>query len=259
MPRLAANISLLFAELPFMDRFRAAARAGFEGVEILFPYDYPAGEIRAALDANELELALINAPPPGPGAAFPGLPGGAARFRDTMERVLDTAAVLRPGAIHVMAGYTDDPRAEDSFTANLQWLCDRAPDQPFTIEPLNPGDQPGYVLTDYDLAARILRRADRSNLGLQFDSYHAHLIHGDALAIWRRHAPRIRHVQLGAPPGRSEPRLDRGPVDFPALFAEIAASGYDGWIGAEYHPGTAATGDSLGWMAGCAQARPAGG
>lgn len=250
MPRLAANISLLFTELPFMERFAAAARAGFDGVEILFPYDHAATAIRAALEAHGLALALINAPPPGEAAAFPALPGGEAGFRATMEQVLQRAAILRPGAIHVMAGYTDDPRAEETFIANLQWLADRAPEQAFTIEPLNLVDQPGYALADYDLAARVLARVARPNLGLQYDSYHAQRIHGDALATWHRHAPLVRHVQLGAPPDRSEPRPDGGPVDFPALLKEIAASGYDGWISAEYTPSTGKTEDSLGWMAG---------
>lgn len=250
MPRLAANISLLFPELPVMQRFAAAARAGFQGVEILFPYDRPAEDIRAALDETGLQLALINAPPPGPEASYPAIPGGEAGFRATMEQVLTRAAILRPDAIHVMAGYTDDPRAEETFVANLQGLADRAPEQRFTIEPLNPVDQPGYVLTDYPRAARVLERANRPNLGLQYDSYHAHQIHGDALATWHRYAPLTRQIQLGAPPDRSEPRLDRGPVDFPALLAAIEASGYDGWIGAEYNPSTARTEDSLGWMKG---------
>ncbi|TDK46853.1 hydroxypyruvate isomerase family protein [Antarcticimicrobium luteum] len=250
MPRFAANISLLFTELPFMARFAAAARAGFDGVEILYPYDHPAEEIRSALDANGLALALFNAPPPGPGAAYPALPDGEDAFRATMEQVLTRAQILRPDAIHVMAGYSGDPRAEDSFTANLQWLADRAPEQGFTIEPLNLGDQPGYVLADYDLAARILARVDRPNLGLQYDSYHADRIHGDALATWHRHVALVRHIQLGAPPDRSEPRLDRGPVDFPALLMVIETSGYDGWISAEYNPSTERTEDSLGWMAG---------
>lgn len=254
MPRLAANISLLFTEYPFMDRFTAAARAGFDGVEILFLYDHPPEAIRAALDANGLDLVLFNAPPPGPDAAFPALPEGAAAFRATMERVLSLAGGLRPGLIHVMAGYTDDPRAEDAFVANLQWLCDRAPGQGFTIEPLNPADQPGYLLTDYARAARVLDRVDRPNLGLQYDSYHAHQIHGDARATWHRYAPLVRHVQIGAPPDRSEPRRDAGPVDFPALLAAIAASGYDGWISGEYHPSTPRTEDSLGWMQGWARA-----
>lgn len=250
MPRIAANISLLFCELPFMARIAAAARAGFQGVEILFPYEHPAASIRAALDAQGLELALINAPPPGAAPAFPALPGGEAAFRATMEQVLARAAILRPGAIHVMAGYTDDPRAEETFIANLQWLADRAPEQAFTIEPLNLGDQPGYFLADYALAARVLAQVARPNLGLQYDSYHAQRIHGDARGTFRRYAPLVRHIQFGAPPDRSEPRLDRGPVDFPALLTDIAASGYDGWISGEYTPSTGRTEDSLGWMAG---------
>lgn len=249
MPRFAANISLLFPERPFLDRFAAAAEAGFRAVEILFPYEHPAERIRAALDENGLDLVLINAPPLADDPAergFAAEPGGAARFQRAMGRVLDYAGTARPGLIHVMAGYTSGAQAEDAFVHNLQWLADRAPRQRFTIEPLNPGDQPGYFLGDYDLAARVLDRVARGNVGLQYDSYHAQVIHGDAAAVWRRFGARAFHVQIGAAPDRSEP--GPGPIDFPALFAAIDADGYDGWISAEYNPSTATTEDSLHWM-----------
>lgn len=250
MPKLAANISHLFPERSFPTRFQAAKDAGFEGVEILFPYEIPAQQIRDALDGAGLKLALINAPPLSVAPDHPALPGGEEGFRAAMEAVLDYAAPLAPDAIHVMSGYTQGIEAEDALVDNLLWLADLAPDQLFTIEPLNLGDQPGYFLSDYDIAARVLNRVDRPNLGLQYDSYHAQMIHGDALAVWARVAPLVRHVQFGAPPDRSEPRLDRGPVDFPGLFAAIEASGYNGWISAEYNPTTERTEDSLGWMTG---------
>ncbi|MDK3016798.1 hydroxypyruvate isomerase family protein [Pseudodonghicola flavimaris] len=249
MPRLAANISHLFPELPLMQRFAAARAAGFEGVEILFPYDVPAAEIREALDATGLALALVNAPPKSVAPDHPAVPGSEDGFQAAMKEVLDYLAPLAPDAIHVMTGFTSGIEAEDTLVDNLRWLAEAAPEQLFTLEPLNLGDQPGYFMCDYDLALRVMDRVARPNLGLQFDSYHSQVIHGDALAVWQRVAPRVRHIQLGAPPARTEPRLDQGPVDFAALFAAIEASGYDGWISAEYGPTTAKTEDSLGWMA----------
>lgn len=249
MPRFAANLSLLFAELPYLDRFDAAADAGFAAVEILFPYDLPAKETRRALLRNGLDLVLINAPPPNYTGGDPGygaVPGGEGRFRHDIRRVLRYASELNPTLIHIMAGYTSDDAAEETFVRNLQWAADEAPEQRFTIEPLNPGDQPGYYLNDYALAARVLDAVDRPNVGLQYDSYHAQLIHGDALDVWETYKDRCLHVQIGAAPDRSEPGT--GPTDFPALFKAIDASGYTGWVSAEYRPSTPSTGDSLHWM-----------
>ena len=249
MPKFAANLSLLFSELPYLDRFDAAAAAGFEAVEILFPYDFPAKETQRALLRNGLDLVLINAPPPNYTGGAPGyaaMPGGEGRFQHDIRRVLRYADALKPGLIHVMAGYTKDPAAYQTFVRNLQWAADEAPQQRFTIEPLNDGDQPGYFLDNYDLAAQILDEVGRANVGLQYDSYHAHVIHGDAAQVWDTHAARAVHVQIGSPPNRSEPSA--GPVDFPALFQAIDLSGYTGWVSAEYNPSTKRTEDSLGWM-----------
>jgi len=249
MPRFAANITLLFTELPYPERFIAAAEAGFTAVEILSPYDVATKETRRALLANGLELVLINAPPPNYTGGMPGygaVPGNEARFEHDIRRVLRYADELRPGLIHIMAGYTREPDARAVFIRNLQWAADLAPGQGFTIEPLNPGDQPGYFLDDYDLAADILAEVDRPNVGLQYDSYHAQVIHGDAAAIWDRFDAQAKHVQLGAAPDRSEPAP--GPIDFPALLDAIDASGYSGWVSAEYNPSTARTEDSLHWM-----------
>ncbi|MCL4134031.1 UNVERIFIED_CONTAM: hypothetical protein GTU68_061964 [Idotea baltica] len=249
MPRFAANLTLLFTELPYLDRFDAAASAGFSAVEILFPYDVPAKDTRRALLRNGLDLILINAPPPNYTGGRPGygaVPGGEGRFEHDVKRALRYAGELRPTFIHIMAGYTKDEAAEATFVRNLQLAADLAPEQSFTIEPLNPGDQPGYFLDDYALAARILDAVDRPNVGLQYDSYHAEVIHGDALQIWETYKDRVTHVQIGAAPGRSEPGT--GPTDFPALFATIDASSYAGWVSAEYHSSTARTEDSLHWL-----------
>lgn len=249
MPKFAANISLLFSELPYLDRFSAAASAGFGAVEVLAPYEVAAKETQRALLANALELVLINAPPPNYTGGTPGyaaIPGGGDRFQRDIRRVLRYAEVLKPQKIHVMAGYEKGPEARDTFVRNLQWAADFAPQQQFTIEPLNSGDQPGYFLDDYNLAAEVLDEVARPNAGLQYDAYHAQMIHGDALAVWEAFGSRAAHVQIGAAPARSEPGT--GPVDFPLLFAAIDASGYDGWVSAEYTPSTQRTEDSLTWM-----------
>ncbi|WP_424979276.1 hydroxypyruvate isomerase family protein [Leisingera sp. S232] len=249
MPRFAANISMLFAELPYLDRFQAAAAAGFEAVEILYPYELAAKETQRALLANGLELLLINAPPPNYTGGMPGyaaVPEGADRFQRDIRRVLRYAEALKAGKIHVMAGYAKGAAAQKTFVANLQWAADRAPAQQFTIEPLNSGDQPGYFLDDYNLAAEILAAVDRPNVGLQYDAYHAQLIHGDAAKVWETFGKQAVHVQIGAAPGRCEPGT--GPVDFQELFAAIDADGYEGWVSAEYSPSTKRTEDSLAWM-----------
>ena len=249
MPRFAANLSLMFAELPYLDRFDAAAAAGFTAVEILFPYEVAAKDTRRALLRNGLDLVLINAPPPnytGGAPGFAAVPGGEGRFEHDIKRVLRYAKELRPGLIHIMSGYEKGPAAQAALVRNLQWAADQAPAQKFTIEPLNPDDQPGYFLDDYDLATEVLALVDRPNVGLQYDSYHAQMIHGDALKVWETFGSQAAHVQIGAAPGRTEP--GRGPTDFPALFAAIDASGYGGWVSAEYNPTTRRTEESLDWM-----------
>ncbi len=249
MPRFAANLSLLFTELPYLDRFAAAARAGFEAVEVLFPYDLAAKETRRALLTHGLDLVLINAPPPNYTGGPPGyaaIPGGETRFQSDIRRVLRYAEILRPKHIHIMSGYASGPQAMACFVQNLQWAADAAPNQQFTIEPLNPMSQPDYFLNDYALATNVLDQVDRPNVGLQFDSFHAHMIHGDALAIWHQYRDRVVHAQIGAAPDRSEPGL--GTTDFSRLFKSMDDSNYQGWVSAEYTPSTPRTEQSLGWI-----------
>ena len=249
MPRFAANISMLFAELPYLDRFAAAANAGFKAVEILSPYEFAAKETQRALLANGLDLLLINAPPPNYTGGEPGyaaLPGGTDRFQRDIRRVLRYGEVLNVGLIHVMAGYAKGDEARDTFITNLRWAADFAPKQRFTIEPLNAGDQPDYFLDDYNLSAEVLEAVNRPNVGLQYDAYHAQMIHGDASKVWESFGKQAVHVQIGAAPSRCEPGT--GPIDFGALFQAIDDSGYEGWVSAEYTPSTLRTEDSLGWL-----------
>ncbi len=247
MPKFAANLSLLFTERPLARRFAAAARAGFGGVEVLLPYGGACAVTAGGLAAQNLEMVLMNAPWPDAAGALgcAATPGAEALFERQMLEILDVAAILRPGLIHVMSGDGRGADARRTFVRNLQWLADRAPAQRFTVEPLNPTDRPDYFLNGYDLAAEVLALVNRPNVGLQYDTYHAAMISGDALAVWETFAELAVHVQIGAPPERREP--GRGEIDFPGLFATLDAGGYDGWVSAEYHPG-ARTEDTLAWM-----------
>lgn len=247
MPRFAANLSLLFTEHAYPDRFAAAAQAGFEAVEVLFPYTDTDATL-AGLQAQGFDLVLMNVPRPDPAGGHLGLtstPGAETTFRAEMTELLKQAERLRPGLIHVMSGNGSGPAALDCFVSNLKWLTDAAPDQKFTVEPLNPRDRPDYFLNDYDLAAEVLDRVASDRVGLQYDTYHAHLIHGDAMQVWRTHGHRAFHVQIGAPPDRREP--GPGAVDFPAFFRELDTTGYSGWVSAEYNP-SVRTEETLGWM-----------
>ncbi len=250
MVKLAANLSLLWPELPFIERFDAAAAAGFEAVEVLFPYDTGAREMQMAMRRTGLKMILINGPPPnytGGERGFAARPGGQARFQHDMRRVFRYAQALGVQVIHIMTGDGAGQEAFDTCVENLRWASRKAPKGiTLTIEPLNPDTMPGYFLNDYGLAADILDAVKKPNVRLQFDSFHSQMIHGDALEVWNRYGLRCAHVQIGDAPGRVPP--GRGKVDFTALFNAIRNSGYDGWISAEYHPGDQPTEKSLRWM-----------
>lgn len=245
----AANLTLLWAELPYLDRFEAAAQAGFRAVEVLFPYEVAAKETLRALRAHGLELILINAPPPnytGGERGFAAIPGGQNRFDHDMRRAFRYVDALGARFLHVMAGVADGDAARQVFVENLRHAADAAPEGVvLTIEPLCAEAMPGYFLNDYDLAAEVLAAVGRPNVALQYDSFHAQMIHGDAVAVFRRHADLIRHVQLGDAPERSAP--GSGSVDFAALFMAMREAGYSGYVSGEYHPG-GETERSLAWL-----------
>lgn len=248
MPKFCANLTWLFTELPFLERFRAAKEAGFDAVEVLFPYDCPAQEMRDRLVWHDLTFILMNCPPPnatGGPQGFAAIPDLEDRFRRDFDRTLRFAQVLKPRHIHIMAGAAEGDAAEATLVDNLRWAAARAPKQSLTIEPINRADMPGYFLADFDTAARVLDAVAAPNLALQFDAYHAHRIAGDVTGSWAAHGHRAAHVQVAGFPGRHEPA--GGEIDYPAFFARLDADGYDGWVSAEYGPadGTAA---GLGWM-----------
>ena len=251
MPRFAANLTMLFTELPIEARFKAARDAGFGAVEILFPYDLPAKILSRAALAAGTEILLINCPPPnwaGGPRGFAAEPGMEERFRRDFDRALRVAQALRAKHIHVMAGKgdPDDPVARQTMIDNLDWACDRAPHASLLIEPINRGDMPDYFLCDFDQAADIIAAVGASNLGLQFDAYHAQIITGDAIGTLTRHRPLIRHVQIAGLPARNEP-FSGGGLDMPALFAALDDGGYAGWVSAEYRPARL-TESGLGWL-----------
>ncbi|MCB2115045.1 MAG: TIM barrel protein [Rhodobacteraceae bacterium] len=248
MPKFCANLSWLFPELPFMERFKAAKAAGFDAVEVLFPYDHPTQEIRDQLVWNGLTFVLMNCPPPnatGGPQGFAAVPGLSDRFRRDFDRTLRYAQVLKPRHIHIMAGAAEGPEAEATFTENLRWAAARARKQSLTIEPINRADMPGYFLADYDTAARTLDAVAAPNLALQFDAYHAYRITGDVAAAWAAHGARAVHIQIAGYPGRNEPT--GGEIDYPAFFARLDEGGYAGWVSAEYAP-AGPTGAGLGWL-----------
>ncbi|WP_133487255.1 hydroxypyruvate isomerase family protein [Aliiroseovarius marinus] len=250
MPRFAANLTLLFTELPFLDRFDAAAEAGFEAVEVLFPYDDAAKDIRRRLIANGLQMVLINTPPPnwtGGPRGFAATPDGQERFRHDFKRALRFAQAFNATHLHIMAGAAEGDAARAAFVENLTWAAAQAPDQSLTIEPINRDDMPGYFLSNYALAADILAEVNAPNLHLQFDAYHAHKITGDMPATWEKVKHLTRHIQVGGIPDRHEP--EAGVIDYPAWFRQLDDEGYAGWVSGEYHP-AGRTEDGLSWIKG---------
>jgi len=255
VPRFAANLSLMFGEVPFLDRFALARAAGFEAVEFLFPYDHPAAAVRARLDDAGLVPVLFNAPPGDAARGEKGLaalPGRRAEFRDAIERALDYAGALGCPRLHVMSGIAPEgvPRAEllATLTANLAWAAERCAPRGVlpVIEPINRRDTPGYVLETTGDGAAIVRAVGPDRLGLQFDLYHAQITEGDVTRRFESLLPLIAHAQFADTPGRHEPGT--GEVNWPFVFDRIDAAGYAGWIGCEYRP-RGATADGLGWFA----------
>ena len=255
MPRFAANISMMFNELPFLDRFAAARAAGFEAVEFLFPYEFPAAEIAQRLKDNGLQQVLFNAPPGDWAAGERGtasLPGRQQEFRDGIMQALDYAGALGCPRLHVMAGMVPTGVSQGTLTClyaiNLAWAAERAIAQGVTcvIEPINQRDMPGYALTGTANAVAAIEAVGRDRLGLQFDLYHTQITEGDLVPRARALLPYIAHMQVADTPGRNEPGT--GEVNWPFVFAEIDAMDFTGWIGCEYRP-KGETVAGLGWFA----------
>ncbi|MEM6624287.1 MAG: 2-oxo-tetronate isomerase [Pseudomonadota bacterium] len=248
MPRFAANLSMMFNEHDFLDRFAAAKSAGFEGVEYLFPYAHPASEVRAALDAADLQQAVFNCLPGDWEAGERGMaaiPGRQAEFRDTIEQALEYAAVIGPYRLHIMAGLSEGPAARACYLENIAWAAERSPQTTFCLEPINNRDMPGYFLSRSDQAVAIIDEIGAANVTLQFDLYHAQIMEGDLTRRLEALIGQIGHIQIAGVPDRHEP--DTGEVDMPRMFGVLDRLGYGGWVGAEYRP-AGRTEDGLGWL-----------
>src|SRR5947209_7066473 len=242
---------MMFQEIGFLDRFDAAARAGFKGVEFLFPYDHPPAAIADRLEKNGLTLALFNTVPgdwAGGERGLAALPGREQEFRDGVDKAIEYATATKCRTIHAMAGLWPKgrPKSDDTYIENLLWAADRAAPAGLTviIEPINTRDIPGYFLNYTGQATEIIARAGRTNLKLQLDLYHVQIMEGDLAPKIRGLAGQYPHVQIAGTPGRHEP--DVGEINYPFLFDLFDEIGYQGWIGCEYRP----KGDTLagvGW------------
>lgn len=264
MPRFAANLSMLYNEHAFLDRFAAAAADGFEAVEYLFPYAYDAATLAQRLADHGLQQVLFNAPPGDWDAGERGLaclPGREAEFRAGLAQALDCAQLLACPRVHVMAGLVPagaEPAAlQATYEANLAWAAEQAAaaGRTLLIEPINTRDIPGYFLNRQDDAHRVVQAIASPALQVQMDLYHCQIVEGDVAMKLRQYLPsgRVGHLQIAGVPMRHEP--DLGELNHAYLFEVIdevsAACGWEGWVGCEYRPsrGTApgATRDGLGW------------
>ena len=265
MPKFAANLSMLYPELDFLDRFEAAARDGFKAVEYLFPYAWPAVELAARLKANGLQQVLFNAWPGNWDAGERGLaclPGREQEFRQGVQRALGYAQVLACPRIHMMAGLVPPGQTRDGLSAtyvdNIRWAATLAASQgvDLLIEPINTRDIPGFFLNRQDVAHQLLARIGADNVKVQFDLYHCQVVEGDVAMKIRQYLPtgRVGHFQIAGVPERHEP--DVGEMNYAYLFKVIdevsAQCGWDGWIGCEYRPARGAqaggTSAGLGWF-----------
>lgn len=256
--RLSANISILFTEHAFIDRFEAAARAGFNAVECWFPYDLPAQELLAALRANGLRMIGINSMPGNTAAGEFGFASttNTQAFQASVQQALRYAAAIECPNVHVLSGMGDahDAATRERYTHHMRWAADEAHawGRHVLIEPLNPVDRPGYFLSRQEQALTLIAAMDRPNLKVMFDTYHVQMTEGRIIERFRNSLPHIGHVQIADVPGRHEPGT--GEIRFDYVLEQIQASGYlsrdgeaSGWIGCEYKPVTASNG-AQGWL-----------
>lgn len=245
MPRFAANLTMLFTEVPFLDRFERAAQAGFEAVEFLFPYAYSAEEIRQRLEANRLQLVLHNLPAGDWEAGERGIachPDRVSEFRDGVAKAIVYAKALGVGQLNCLAGKAPagvaDELLRSTFVENLRFAAAelKTAGLRLLIEPINTFDIPGFYLNRTVQAVSILDEVGVDNAFVQYDIYHAQRMEGELAATMQKYLPRIGHIQLADNPGRNEPGT--GEINYPFLFAHLDRIGYKGWIGCEYKPGT---------------------
>jgi hydroxypyruvate isomerase len=253
MPKLAANLTMLFGEKEFLDRFEAAAQAGFRAVEFLFPYPYDAQELKDRLHAHGLEQVLHNLPAGNWAAGERGiacLPDRIDEFKAGVAQAIKYATALDCDRVNCLAGIlpasVDAATARETFVQNLRYAAALLDASGITllIEPINTRDVPGFFLNGTRQAIDIMDAVQSENLYLQYDVYHMQIMEAAVAETIERLLPRIGHMQVADVPGRHEPGT--GAIDFPSLLAHIDRLGYDGWIGCEYVP-AAGTMDGLTW------------
>lgn len=254
MPRFAANLSMLFTELPFLERFGAAARAGFQGVEYLFPYAFNKDELAEQLERHRLVQVLHNLPAGNWEGGERGIachPDRVAEFRHGVGRAIEYATALGCTQINCLAGIAPAGVSPEllryTLLSNLRYAAGQLQEAGIRllIEPINTFDIPGFYLSRTAQAADILDEVGADNLFIQYDLYHAQRMEGELAATVARHLPRIAHIQLADNPGRHEP--GSGEINYPWLLRHIDGLGYTGWVGCEYKPATA-TAEGLGWL-----------
>lgn len=254
MVQFAANLSMMFAEVDFLERFEASAKAGFKGVEYLFPYDFEAAGLAEKLKANDLKQVLFNTPAGDWDAGERGLACNPARvdeFREGVATAIDYARALDCSQLHCMAGLKPDGASEselrNTYVENLRYASAEMASAGIRclMEMINTRDIPGFYLNLSRQAEEIMREVGSDNLFIQYDIYHMQIMEGDLAPTMERLLPRIAHMQLADTPGRHEPGT--GEINYPFLFAHLDKMGYNGWMGCEYKP-AATTQAGLGWM-----------
>jgi hydroxypyruvate isomerase len=254
MPKLCANLKWLFTEIPFLQRFDAAAKAGFSAVEYASPYEYPASELRSRLNACGLRQVLFNTPAGdsagGGGSGLACAPGRQAEFRDGLRRALEYASALDCGLVHVMAGIQPADTSYDAaaaiYATNLWWAAEQAKGSgvKLVLESINQCDVPGFFLRTQEQGAAVIEAIGPDRIGLQFDIYHCQVAQGDVTRRMERLLPVIAHMQLADVPGRNEPGT--GEIAWDYVFKRIDELDYHGWVGCEYRP-LGETGPGLQW------------
>jgi hydroxypyruvate isomerase len=254
MPKFSANLSMLFTERDFLDRFEAAAKAGFPAVEYLGPYDFPKEEVAARLKTNGLKQVLFNLPSGDWGKGERGIachPDRVAEFRAGVARAIDYAHALDCPTINCLAGIRSSnasvAEAHRTLVENLRYAAGEMQREGILLiaEPINYYDIPGFFLNHSAQTLAILDEAGAPNLKLQYDIYHMQRMEGELAATMEKHLKRIGHIQIAGNPGRNEP--DIGEINYPYLMQRLDALGYDGWVGAEYKP-KGRTEDGLDWL-----------
>jgi len=253
MPKFAANLTWMFTDFEFPDRFAVAKRCRFEAVECQFPYDFDSDLLKTKLVENKLEMIMFNLPPGNSSTGeygLAGLPGRDKEFRESVEFALEYATALSCSKLHVLAGIVPDNASRqtylDTYIENLQWAADACAQKGvgLLLEPINTFERPGYLITTTAQAREAIERIGKTNVFIQFDFHNAQLMEGNLTAALETNIRFIGHMQIAGVPGRTPP--DQGEMNYPYLFSLVDNLGYEGWLGCEYRAKNTGQ-QELGW------------